>query len=231
MPWCQARSHVYAAPDQGAAPTRAETARRPRSDRPCDCFVTPHDRHGNLSAMRSRCVLLVPAAVCALATHALVYRSLWPSDAAHGYFAWYEPLVGGASLASLLGVVAAVFVASSGRRLPPLTLRARPLACTSLAFLLAQETLERSTVLGRFALPSLSPEQWIVLVAGIAATALALTLAARAGHAAACRLLSRPEPARRDAAPLRWSVVTAVPRRPRPLAVRSGLRAPPLLAG
>jgi hypothetical protein len=181
--------------------------------------------------MRSRAVVLLPAAVCALATHALVYRSLWPSDGAHGYFAWYEPLVGGLSLASLLGVGGLVALVARGRRLPQLTIRARALACTSLAFLLAQETLERSAALGRFALPSLSPSQWIVLVAGIAATALALTAALRAGHAAVRRLLSPPAPERPRALPLRWSIVTVAPRRIRPLAAQSGLRAPPLLAG
>jgi len=181
--------------------------------------------------MRSRAVVVFPAAVCALATHGLVYRSLWPSDGAHGYFAWYEPLVGGLSLASLLAVGGLVLVAARGRRLPPLRLRARSLAYTSLAFLLAQETLERSAALGRIAPPSLSPAQWIVLVAGTAATAVALTAALRAGHAAVRRFLSPPAPPRPRSAPLRWSIVTVAPRRPRPLAARSGLRAPPLLAG
>jgi len=181
--------------------------------------------------MRSRAVVVFPAAVCALATHGLVYRSLWPSVGAHGYFAWYEPLVGGLSLASLLAVGGLVLVAARGRRLPPLRLRARSLAYTSLAFLLAQETLERSAALGRIAPPSLSPAQWIVLVAGTAATAVALTAALRAGHAAVRRFLSPPAPPRPRSAPLRWSIVTVAPRRPRPLAARSGLRAPPLLAG
>jgi hypothetical protein len=181
--------------------------------------------------MRSRAVVVLPAAVCALATHGLVYRSLWPSDAPHGYFVWYEPLVAGLSVASLLVVAALVLLAARGRRLPSLAIRARSLVHTSLAFLLVQETVERSAGAGRFALPSLSLSQWIVLVAGTAATAFAVTTALRAGRAAVRHLLTPSEPRARRAEPIRWTVVTVVARRPRPLAGRSGLRAPPLRAG
>jgi hypothetical protein len=73
---------------------------------------------GTLAAMRSRAVVVLPAAVCALATHGLVYRSLWPSNAAHGYFAWYEPLVGGLSVASLLAVAGLAWAAAAVVRDP-----------------------------------------------------------------------------------------------------------------
>src|SRR5207253_7041432 len=105
----------------------------PSHERPCRVKPRPctrykaasargvsRDHHGNLSAMRLR-LLSVPVrvlatAVCALATHALMYRTLWPSDAVHGYLGWYEPLVGALSLASLFGLVALVAVAPAARR-------------------------------------------------------------------------------------------------------------------
>jgi hypothetical protein len=168
----------------------------------------------------------LPAAVCALATHALVYGTLWPTDSVHGYFSWYEPVVVALSLGSLVAVAASVVLASRGRRLPSFGVRARPLAAASLAFLLAQETLERSVALGRLAAPSLAPSQWVLLFVGIAVTALALSVALRAGHALAVRLVARPHV--RSSA-VRTLVALVLPARRRPLAERFGLRAPPLL--
>jgi len=175
-------------------------------------------------------VRVLATAVCALATHALMYRTLWPSDAVHGYLGWYEPLVGALSLASLIGLVALVAVAPATRR-PGLSfhLGARSLAYSTLAFVLAQETLERSLEAGRIASPALAPEQWIALVAGVAATAFALAVAVRGGGAVVRRILGAPPAQARSRRVLPgWSLATVRPHRLRPLADRFALRAPPL---
>jgi len=186
---------------------------------------------------------LLPAAVCALATHALLYGSLTPADGLHGYFGWYEPAVAALSFAALLGLVALVAAASlvprlrcalAGRLAPrtPVGVTARSLGAASLAFLLAQESLERSIASGQPAFVVLSPSQWLMVLAGVGLCSTALALALRAGRVATARLLAQPR-----LRPLRafrpgWSVTAAVSSgRPRPLAERFGLRAPPLLAG
>jgi hypothetical protein len=183
---------------------------------------------------------LPAAAACALAAHALLYRSLQPSDGAHGYFSWYEPAVAAASFAALAGVlgfVLAVAVRRHGGRTPigppaPLGDTARALGASTLAVLLAQESLERSLVAGKPAFAAFSPFQWLVLLLGVAIVSLVVALALNAGLAVVRRALAAPPRtarARRPEAP--WSVVTGSWRRPRPLAERFGLRAPPPLLG
>ncbi|HEY1366612.1 MAG TPA: hypothetical protein VGF23_05840 [Gaiellaceae bacterium] len=189
---------------------------------------------------------LPAAALCALAAHALVYGSLWPTDGAHGYFGWYEPVVAALSIAALLALVGLLAVAAAARRLgrplvratpgPPSPLgpvvRSRMLA--ALVFLFGQETLERSLQAGGPAPASFTPSGWLLLLVGVGAAAFVLTLALRLCRAAAERAIGRATPARRPVrglAPVGWSLVPSTPRRPRPLAARRALRAPPLLAG
>jgi len=186
---------------------------------------------------------LLPAAVCALATHALLYGTLNPADGLHGYFGWYEPAVAALSIASLLGLAGLVASAALAPRVgravrsaaastAPAGATARSLGATSLAFLLTQETLERSIAAGHPAFAVLSPSQWLVVLAGIALCATALALLLRAGRVVAARLLADPERRPRRRFQPSWTVSVAVPgARPRPLAERFGLRAPPLLAG
>jgi hypothetical protein len=180
--------------------------------------------------------LRAPAAVpCALATHALLYRSFWPADGAHGYLGWYQPAVAALSAASVLALIALVGLSRVARaRLRvgdprPLGESARGLAAASLAVLLVQESVERTVASGHPAVALFTPSQWLVLLAGIALTSLTVALALRAGHVAARRLLGGV-PALRAPAPA-WSVVTVRAWRPRPLAERFGLRAPPALVG
>jgi len=102
---------------------------------------------------------LLPVSLCALGGHLALYRSLRPSTGDHAYFAWYEPLVVGLSLAALLAFAALLLAAALGREdlrrrvvsvlLPaaarplPVTFRAVRLGLASVAFLAAQETLRR----------------------------------------------------------------------------------------
>jgi hypothetical protein len=186
---------------------------------------------------------LPAVAVCALATHALVYRTLWPSDGVHGYFGWYEPVVALASLASLFGLFGLVALAWVARRRGrPLraapvgspgsvAATARSLAASSLAFLLFQESVERSVAAGHPALPVFMPSEWLMFLAGIAVTSALLAVGLRLARAVVGRALgsSPPQGSSRRLSTPRWSVLTCNRRRPRPMAGRFALRAPPLL--
>jgi hypothetical protein len=166
----------------------------------------------------------VASAVCALAAHAVVYGTLWPSDPAHVYFGWYEPL----SLLSLAVVVGLLAVPRLRGLVPwrilSVSQTARALGASSLAFLVVQESVERTFAAGHPAFAAFTPSQWLLVLLVLAAAALALSFALRA-------VLGRPA-ARPVSAPALvhegWSVLPATPRRSRPLAGRFALRAPPL---
>jgi hypothetical protein len=166
---------------------------------------------------------LLPVAVCALGAHAILYGTFRPGDGLHGYFGWYEPALAVVSLAALL-----LLRPTWLRTRLPIGETARCISTGALLFLLAQESLERSLQAGHPAFAVLTPSQWLVLLAGVAATALALAVALRAGQAVVS-LLFRNRPARARTA-LGWSVVTVTRGPARPLALRFALRAPPLLA-
>jgi hypothetical protein len=188
----------------------------------------------------ARLRILLPAAVCALAGHAVAYGTFWPSGPAHGYFGWYEPLLGGISLACLLGLAALLPLGFAGSRRSKRLLGAvapsgsRPthlahrLALTSLAILLVQETLEASLSSGRFVLGGFSGTSLLLLLAFLWLAALALTLAART-YAALAHAASRPP--RQALALLEAPRLFFAPvlRSPSPLAACRALRAPPRL--
>jgi hypothetical protein len=166
---------------------------------------------------------LLSGAVCALGAHALLYGTLRPGDGLHGYFGWYEPAI------ALAAVAAVLLVRPFRLRSPsPVGETARRLSTTALVVLLVQESLERSLAGGRPAFAAFTPAQLLVLVAGIAATALLLALALRAGQAVV-RLVRRA-PSVRRAIPGGWSVVAIRLVPARPLAARFALRAPPASA-
>jgi len=184
---------------------------------------------------------LPAAVVCALAAHALVYRSLTPGDGLHGYFGWYEPAVALASAACLVALLVLVAVAVAARRLgrplrrgvaepAPLAASVRSLAAASLAVFLGQEALERSVALGHPSVAVLAPSDWLTLLAAVAAVSLVLSLALRLGREVVRRVLGvQGRPVRAGAA-AGWSIRTVRAVRPRPLAGRFALRAPPLLS-
>jgi uncharacterized membrane protein len=187
-----------------------------------------------------------PAVVlCALAAHAVVYRSLWPAGGDHGYLTWYTPLVAvlsGLSLVALplglaLGIarrrrpralraVAAVFVRVAPDGDP--TTAAFALASQALAVLFVQESLERSLVLHRAAIASFPPATWSILLAAVVVVAALVAWLGRTVSNLVDGILSRarthrvrPVGARRPTSP------ALVVRRSHPLAVHGGLRAPP----
>ena len=168
-------------------------------------------------------VRLLPAAVCALGAHALLYGTFRPGDGLHGYFGWYEPALALVSLAALVVLRPAWL-----RTRLPIGETVRRLSTAALLVLLVQESLERSFQTGQPVFAVLTPSQWLVLLAGIAATALALAVALRAGHVVVS-LLRGDRPTRTRVVP-GWSVVTVRRAPARPLAERFALRAPPLLA-
>jgi hypothetical protein len=167
---------------------------------------------------------LLPVAVCALGAHAILYGTFRPGDGLHGYFGWYEPGLAVVALAAVL-----LLRPTWLRTRLPIGETARRISTGALLFLLAQESLERSLQSGQPAFAVMTPSHWLVLLTGVAATALALAVALRAGHAVVSLLL-RNHPARAARIVLGWSVVTVTRGPARPLALRFALRAPPFLA-
>ena len=180
---------------------------------------------------------LTATAACALAAHALLYRSFTPNGGAHRYLGWYEPVVGALSAVALLGLVVALLLAALSRttRLsPPIALAPKPFSAvvgavfsSTFVFLLVQESLERSVYEGRSA-AALTPVAALAVAAAAAVAALAFALARRLLEVAVDSLLrphARPRDTRTAAA--RWHVARAQPRRLRALQEHLGLRGPP----
>jgi hypothetical protein len=175
--------------------------------------------------------------LCALAAHALLYRSFAPRDGAHAYLGWYEPAVAALSLLSLGALAALLAVPALRRRAAPLLARERAplpgrcarLATSSFAFLLVQECAEHIATEGRLQVPLQRPSTLALALLCAAAAAVALTLVERLvavvatrALAPARRALPTPQPAPRPHG--------HEPARPRPLAAHRALRAPPPLA-
>jgi hypothetical protein len=187
---------------------------------------------------------LLPVALCALAGHLALYGSLIPSTGDHAYFVWYEPLVAGLSLVSLAllaGLFAAATIGGESLRrravslLPPPaqpvsgSVRAVRLALASLAFLVCQETLERTLSEGRATHAVFGPAQLLLMLAAIALAATVVAVVERS-CARLIEFVARPFARFRDAKPLCLfpPMRPLVVRRRNPLARLRGLRAPPL---
>jgi hypothetical protein len=189
--------------------------------------------------------LVVPVALCALAGHLALYRTLLPSNGEHAYLAWYEPVVAGLSLASVVVFGVLIGAATLGRdslrrrivrflvpateQQVPATTRAVRLALASIAFLVMQETFERSVSAGHLSPAGFDSPQIVLVLAVVAALAALLAvferscselvaLVARGVPRVALRLVRLVFPASRP----------VLARRRNPLAELRGLRAPPL---
>jgi hypothetical protein len=185
---------------------------------------------------------LVASMVCALAAHAAVHRSLVPDDGLHGYFGWYVPLVALASLGSLSAVVVGgLRPRSCAARLIRGCLparstarRGRTVACLAaggLAFLIVQESMERSLGTGAFSLVTFDASVWPALSVVLVFSAVAVLAISRA----AAVLSQRTATMRRLRLPMtrvlpRPSSNPDVARKPALLGLHAGLRAPPLVA-
>jgi hypothetical protein len=167
---------------------------------------------------------LIPAAICALGAHALLYGSFRPDDGLHGYVGWYEPALAIAALAAVVLIRPA-----SWRTRLPIAETARSLATLALVIVLAQESLERSLQVGSPAVAELTPSGWLVLIVGVGATALVVALAMRAGQIA-YSLFTFRRARRVQVVGRRIAVAITLPAA-RPLAGNVALRGPPALAG
>jgi hypothetical protein len=185
---------------------------------------------------------LVASMVCALVAHTAVYRSLVPDDGLHGYFGWYVPLVAVASLGSLLAVVlAGLCRGSRPARLIRLCLPTRPttfrgvpvasLASGGLAFLMLQESLERSLDAGALSPATFDASTWPLLVVVLVLAAAVVLAVGRTAvvlteRAFGAGRLRRP----RARVQSRLGRGRGVVRKPALLGLHAGLRAPPLVA-
>ena len=180
--------------------------------------------------------------VCALVAHAAVYRSLVPDDGLHGYFGWYVPLVAVASICSLLAVVVSgLSPRSRAARLIRSCLPARSttcrggtvagLACGGLAFLVIQESLERSLDAGAFSLVTFDASMWPVLLVVLVLAAAAVLAVGRTAIALSKRAFNaRPLRARMTRVLPRLGSSRGADRKSALLGWHAGLRAPPLVA-
>ena len=190
---------------------------------------------------------LLPVALIALAGHLALYGSFTPSGSGHAYFTWYEPIVAGLSVVAVATLAALLLAVWAGderrrRRLVPILLpaarqpmpfgvRATRLALASVAFLVCQETLERSLSEGRLAPGAFAPSQLLLLL-GVVAVAAALVAFVERSCSELVALVVRaavlrPRADRGVRSPATRQVVA---RRRNPLADLRGLRAPPLTA-
>src|SRR4051812_48501734 len=103
---------------------------------------------------------LLPAALCALGAHALLYGSFRPAAGVHGYLGWYEPAL---ALVAIAVVVLIRPVALRSRL--PIAETARGLASRALVLVLVQESLERSLHVGHPAVAAMTPSGWLALLA------------------------------------------------------------------
>jgi hypothetical protein len=188
---------------------------------------------------------LLPIALCALGGHLALYRTLLPSSGDHAYLAWYEPLVAGLSVLAVVAFVLLLLAAVLGREslrrsvvrrlLPaaaervPGTVRAVRLALASIAFLVVQETVERTLSEGHAAAAAFGPSEIVVVLAVVAALAALIALVERS-CSRLIALVARPRPrAVVRLASLSFPVARPfVARRRHPLAELRGLRAPPV---
>ena len=186
--------------------------------------------------------------LCALGAHAVAFGSLMPEDGAHGYFAWYAPLVG---LLSALSIVATLLALTGAlvsgpasrpavviRSVLPTTAtdgtffeRVFRLATATLIFLAVQESLERSLSVGRLELASFAPQTLVLLAAAVLTAAATIAFVERALSVLVNIALGEARATPRGRSSCRRRPAHVVHRaRLRPLAVHGGLRAPPVLA-
>jgi hypothetical protein len=189
---------------------------------------------------------MLPVALCALGGHLVLYRSLRPAGGEHTYLAWYEPLVAGLSLAALAtfaGLLLTAFLSTgrfrqtlirlllpAARPTQSITTRTARLALAASAFLVVQETLERSIAAGQPVAGELTNAQTIVLLSVLVVLATTVALIERSCSRLVA-LVVAPEPRAPEQAP-RLGFTPSAPapaRRRKPLAELRGLRAPPLL--
>jgi hypothetical protein len=190
---------------------------------------------------------LLPVALIALAGHLALYGSFTPSGEGHAYFVWYEPVVAGMSVAAIASLAGLMLAAAAGgdelrRRVVPALLpaaghttpgvvRATRLALASIAFLVVQETLERSLSEGRLA-PGAFPTSQLLLLLLVVAAAASLVAFVERSCSELIALVVRTAVRRhgRDAGSSFPVARRIAARRRNPLAELRGLRAPPLPA-
>ena len=188
---------------------------------------------------------LLPVAVCALGGHAVLYRSPFPSSGTHAYFAWYEPLVAGTSIAALAVIGAMLAAVVLGRAelrdrlvrvLLPATaapqndsVRTARLTLASVVFLAVQETMERSLAEGRLAPAAFSSSGLLLVLATLSALAVLVALLERSCSELIALVVAPPRLRVRASAPALPRVRLQAVRRRNPLAELRGLRAPPAL--
>jgi hypothetical protein len=198
------------------------------------------------SGIRAAVHRLAPVAVCALVAHAALYGAWRPVDAGHAYLGWYEPVVLGLALAAAALLAAALGLAALSLWRPSLARgpaalvdalgsAGRPgssamrLVPWGAAWLLAQETLERSLTSGGPAPAALDAAAWLLALGALTACAYALEWLAYWSRRLVRGALGQGDGRRVGGGAAARAVAPAAVdlRRRSPMAERRGLRAPP----
>jgi hypothetical protein len=191
---------------------------------------------------------MAPVAMCALVAHAALYGAWRPAGAEHAYFRWYEPAVLALAVAGATMLAAALALAVLARRWPALGRwpaafagaldaghpgqAAVRLVPWGVAWLVGQETVERSITAGSLAPAVLDASAWLIALGVLTACAYALDWLGYWSRRLVRGVLGRPgRPRAADGAVARAVAPAAVDRRRRaPLADRRAMRAPPVAA-
>lgn len=180
--------------------------------------------------------------LCALAAHAVAYRSFLPSDPAHGYLGSYEAVVAFASTLALGAVLLSALFAALGRRdglvrvLAPRADSAPPgyrvasIALWAYGLLVVQETAEAIVGATRGESLSFGFGSWLVAVAALVATATIIVLLERSYRRVVGALAAVRVAAPHTASSVRRPSRPIYPARRNALADFRALRAPPIFA-
>ena len=130
----------------------------------------------------------MPVLLCALAAHAVAYRSFLPSDPVHGYLGSYEGVVAFASTLALAAVLLAALLAALGRRdglvgvlapradSRPAGYRVASMALWAYGLLVVQETAEAIVGATRGEGLAFGFGSWLVAVAALVVAATVIVL-------------------------------------------------------
>jgi hypothetical protein len=180
---------------------------------------------------------LAATALCAQLAHAVIYGSVFPAGGVHRYLTWYVPLVLVLSVGALALVPVSIVTRflTGGRISPASFLPERDpdaalgavarLALSSAAFLLVQESIERSALADGLHLATFSPLSSIVAAIVLVFAAATVVAVERTldGLGERTRRIGRVRTAHAEA----WSATVAHVARRRPQSSHGGLRAPP----
>ena len=180
--------------------------------------------------------------LCALASHAVAYRSFVPGDPVHGYLGIYEAAVALLSSLALAVLLLTALLAALGRRdglaralatrvdPTPTGYRVVSIALWAYGLLVVQETAEAIVGATQGEGLAFGLDSWLVAVAALAAASFVIVLVSRSYRHVVGALLTVRVAVPRSPVSLPRPSRPAAPARRKALADFRALRAPPVFA-